>query len=428
MNDPMRSIDRYGRGLGRAALAGALVLAWAVPMAALAGEARAPWKRHTIDESSRGADGVRLADVNGDGRQDIATGWEQGGITRVYVNPGPAKASQTWPAVTVGKSGNVEDAVLVDLDGDGASDVVTCCEGGTKSVFIHWAPKKAPGRPDIYMDPDAWKTEPLPASEKVMAWMYALPMQIDGAHGVDLVAAGKGAGAKVGWFEAPADPRDLKAWKWHPLIDATWIMSLVAADMDGDGDADVVVSERKGKQTGCYWLEKPDDAAALAKPWRQHWIGSRGRQVMFICLADLDGDGLTDVLASVKDRDVVFHRRLSADGKKWREHRITAPENTGTAKACNVGDIDADGKLDIVFTCESASGQRSGVMWLSAVKAVTEAQWQAHEVSGPEGVKYDLVELIDLDGDGDLDVLTCEESANLGVFWYENPLRAGTRQ
>ena len=409
-------------------LAGALVLAWAAPMAARAGEAQAPWKRHTIDKSSKGADGVRLADVNGDGRQDIATGWEQGGITRVYVNPGPAKAAQAWPAVTVGKSHNVEDAVLVDLDGDGAIDVVTCCEGGTKSMFVHWAPKSPPDGPDNYLDADAWKTEPLPASQKAMAWMYALPMQVDGKHGVDLIAAGKDKRAKVGWFEAPADPRDLKAWKWHPLIDATWIMSLIAADMDGDGDADVVVSERKGKQTGCYWLEKPDDAAALTRPWKQHWIGSRGKEVMFLWLTDLDGDGLTDVLASVKDRHVIFHRRLSADGKEWREHRITAPENTGTAKACAAGDIDADGKPDIVFTCEKAGGERSGVMWLSAVKAVTDGQWRAHDVSGPEGVKYDLVELIDLDGDGDLDVLTCEEKANLGVFWYENPLGAGARR
>ena len=48
----------------------------------------APWRRHTIDGSSRGADGVRLADVNADGRPDIVTGWEEGGITRVYLNPG----------------------------------------------------------------------------------------------------------------------------------------------------------------------------------------------------------------------------------------------------------------------------------------------------------------------------------------------------
>ena len=29
----------------------------------------------------------------------------------------------------------------------------------------------------------------------------------------------------------------------------------------------------------------------------------------------------------------------------------------------------------------------------------------------------------DLDADGDLDVITCEEVANLGLVWYENPLR-----
>ena len=48
-----------------------------------------PWKRHTIDSSSKaagklGADGVRLADVNGDGLLDITTGWEQGGAIVVY--------------------------------------------------------------------------------------------------------------------------------------------------------------------------------------------------------------------------------------------------------------------------------------------------------------------------------------------------------
>ena len=31
--------------------------------------------------------------------------------------------------------------------------------------------------------------------------------------------------------------------------------------------------------------------------------------------------------------------------------------------------------------------------------------------------------MIDLDGDGDLDLLTCEEVHDLGVFWYENPTR-----
>jgi len=42
-----------------------------------------PWARWVVDDSSKGADGVRLGDVNGDGLCDIVTGWEEGGVTRV---------------------------------------------------------------------------------------------------------------------------------------------------------------------------------------------------------------------------------------------------------------------------------------------------------------------------------------------------------
>lgn len=92
-----------------------------------------PWKRHTIDATSRGADGAKLADVNGDGLPDITTGWEEGGLIRVYLNPGPVKAKRPWPAVTVGRVGSPEDAVFVDLDGDGALDVVSSCEGSVQA-------------------------------------------------------------------------------------------------------------------------------------------------------------------------------------------------------------------------------------------------------------------------------------------------------
>lgn len=53
-------------------------------------------------------------------------------------------------------------------------------------------------------------------------------------------------------------------------------------------------------------------------------------------------------------------------------------------------------------------------------------RWEPQEISGPRGIKYDRIELLDLDADGDLDVLSCEErdqKKGLGVFWYENPLK-----
>ena len=96
----------------------------------------------------------------------------------------------------------------------------------------------------------------------------------------------------------------------------------------------------------------------------------------------------------------------------------------GLGKAVAAGDIDLDGKLDIVFSCGMAKEDKHGVMWIAYDQRPTESRWTGHTISGPLGVKFDLVKLIDLDGDGDLDVLTCEEVDNLGVFWYENPTRS----
>jgi hypothetical protein len=60
-------------------------------------------------------------------------------------------------------------------------------------------------------------------------------------------------------------------------------------------------------------------------------------------------------------------------------------------------------------------------MWLSCDGGFDAGKWTAHPVSGVDGVKHDLVELMDLDADGDLDVITTEEVKNFGVIWYENP-------
>lgn len=388
------------------------------PALLLAADRGQPWKRHTIDNASRGADGVRLADVNGDGHLDIVTGWEEGSQIRVYQNPGPQKAKQLWPAATVGKVGAPEDAVFVDLDGDGAVDVVSSCEGSERSIFVHWAP---PNRAQ-FLKASAWKTEPLPAARKKMRWMFALPLDVDGCHGVDLVAGAKNQAAHIGWFESPADPRKLSDWKWHPLYEAGWIMTLTSEDVDNDGDLDIVASDRKGKNRGCLWLEHPGKERSQGK-WNVHRIGPQDKEVMFLVVRDLDQDGLKDVVVATRGEEILFLRQQAKPALSWQTHSITLPENTGTAKAVNVGDIDLDGKLDLVFSCENAQGEKSGVIWLAYRERVTEPVWTPHEISGPEGIKFDLVELIDLDADGDLDVLTCEERANLGVIWYENPAR-----
>ena len=101
-----------------------------------------------------------------------------------------------------------------------------------------------------------------------------------------------------------------------------------------------------------------------------------------------------------------------------REAFVRMPDRAGTGKAVRWGHIGGSPDMDLVLTCENAGEDQSGVWWYSLGVS---PQW--HDISGPEGIKFDRIELLDLDDDGDLDVITCEERENLGVIWYENPAR-----
>ncbi len=383
------------------------------------------WTRHTIDSSLSGADGVRLADVNNDGLMDIATGWEESGYTKVYLHPGYDQVKKKWPSVIVGKTPSVEDAVFADLDNDGAVDVISCTEGSSRKIFVNWAPVN----PDDYLDSAKWTSEILPSSDGLMQWMFAVPVQVDGIKGLGFITGAKGSGAKIGWFQSPEDPRILSNWKWNPISNATWVMSLILRDMDYDGDLDILTSDREtGATNGVRWMENPGRTSGHEQEWENHFIGAEGREVMFMDIADLDGDGLEDaVVTEYTNQKIVYMRRLDSTGLNWEEYEIDLPKFVGRAKAVKVGDINGDGVPDIVHSANTLGDEtRVGIVWLSAKHEAVDSEWEWHELSGPQGYKFDRIELLDMDGDGDLDVLTCEEnygleSHGLGVIWYENP-------
>ncbi len=388
------------------------------------------WARHTIDDSSFGADGVRLADANGDGRLDIVSPWEQGGRIRVYFNPGAEGLRDLWPAVTVGEVGDPEDAFFVDLDGDGALDVVSSCEGDTRSMYVHWAPADR----SRLLDPGAWKTEELTPASDVAQWMFAFALQVDGENGIDLVAGAKNEAAHIGWFESPEDPRHLSDWRWHSLYDAGWAMTLRPHDVDSDGDIDIVATDRMGPRRGALWLESPGFGESMADAWPEHRIGPvDDHEAMHNAIADLDDDGMDDILVAVKGGPIRFHRRTGKVPATWQTHEIEMPAHTGTGKSVKVADIDLDGRPDLVVGCEHATEGKIGVFWLSHHGESAETGWSPRSISGPEGFIYDLIQLTDIDGDGDLDLVTLEEKGpylargyqgrELGVVWYENPIR-----
>jgi len=374
-----------------------------------------PWQRHTIDNGSRGADGVRLADANGDGLMDIVTGWEEGGVVRLYLNPGPEKSKDEWPAVTVGKVNNVEDAVMVDLDNDGAIDVVSSCEGKTKTMYVHWRPKDK----SKLLDENAWQTEPIPATVGLQQWMYCLPIDADRDGRIDLVAGSKGKGAAVGWLKSPQTPRDLKSWTYEKAFDAGWIMSLELTSDPALWPSDVFVTDRKGPHRGMYRMyysrivDQPDWHRTVYESGKSEYMFASPEHGTQRAVATRDG--------AIKLLD--FDPVTAIDkNKRFQLTLVPNPFDHKHGKAVALGNIDTDQHTDLVVTFNTQGQQdKPGVAWIKVDPDKEPKDWQAFNIAGLEGKKFDRVELIDLDGDGDLDVLTCEEADNLGVIWYENP-------
>jgi hypothetical protein len=387
------------------------------------------WTRHTIDNAPVGADGLRLTDVNGDGYLDIAAAFESGGVSKVYINPGPSNVTSTWEGVQVGSSMTPEDAVLADLDSDGQYDVIS--SSATKAeMYINWAPSLAAD----YLNAAVWTTELLPVADDLGRWIYALPYQVDGENGIDIIAGATPSikGLRVGWFESPADPRVLADWEYHAIDDTTswWTMSLIMQDMDGDGDRDLYTTDRKGAR----WLENPGHGPAQENEWQNHQIMTGF--TLFGGLGDLDEDGLLDSVVGLSGTaafngggvaSIVFSNKLDTTGENWQNYTIAWPSQAGTEpKGINIADIDNDGNKDLVAT-SSFADTRQGVFWLSYPTSPTDTTWEYHEISGADGGdKFDDVIPYDVDADGDLDVFTTEENGGeenngLGVIWYENP-------
>ncbi|MCH8046464.1 MAG: VCBS repeat-containing protein [Planctomycetes bacterium] len=175
--------------------------------------------------------------------------------------------------------------------------------------------------------------------------------------------------------------------------------SVFAADVDGDGDIDMLSASIWDNKIA--WYENDGSGGFTA-----HTISSTASGARSVFAVDVDGDGDIDVLsASVWDDKIVWYENDGSEG--FTAHTISS--TAGSPTSVFAADVDGDGDIDVL------SASFSNIVWYENDGS---QRFTAFTIS-TDARGAQSVFAADVDGDGDIDVLSAS-SADDKIAWYEN--------
>ncbi|MCC7085876.1 MAG: VCBS repeat-containing protein [Pirellulales bacterium] len=363
---------------------------------------------HLLQDGYEYAWGVVAGDLNGDGKPEITSAdavkgnlsyfsrQEDGTFTRVFIR----QQELGWP----------EKHDIGDVDGDGKPDVVVVMNLSKELVWY-----KNPG---TLSQPQPWTRNVIAADEHRYYDVIFSDFNADGRldAATSTYKTDISAKTRFAWFENPGNSG--ASWDVHVLDEnLAGTRTIRAADFNGDSRPDLLGTANTSNLV--VWYENPGQPDS--QQWKRHVIDGSSLGPVHGEPIDMNADGRQDVVMafgflSAGPGHVAWFENVGKPGAEptWKKHYVGP---LATAFDVVAGDLTGDGKPDMVATAFGPNGQ---IVWFENPGDPTE-QWTKH-VLKENWPMANTMSLVDLDGDGRLDIVAAAERGSNEVRWWHNDM------